>query len=255
MPRFAANLTMMFNEWTFLDRFKAASDAGFDAVEFLFPYEHAPEAIAEQLKINGLSQALFNLPPGNWAAGERGLAALLDRADEFKASIATALQYAKATGVQTLHVMSGIADRNDSHAVEAYKNSVVFACHAATRHGINIVIEPINRRDMPGYFLNDFNFAAGLIAELGLANLKLQYDIYHRQIMHGDVTKSLEQLMPIIGHIQIAAVPKRHEPMTGELNDAHIFELLDALGYQGFVGCEYRPEKGTVEGLGWFKAR
>ena len=254
MPHFAANLTMMFNEWDFLDRFKAAADAGFDAVEFLFPYDYAPDVLSRHLPQNNLKQALFNLPPGNWAAGERGLAALPDRIAEFRASVATALTYAAALNVPTLHVMSGIASRADNAAVVAYREAITFACVAAEIHKITIVIEPINSRDMPGYFLNDFNFAANLISELSIPNLKLQYDIYHRQIIHGDVMKSLEQLMPIIGHVQIAAVPLRHEPQTGELDDARIFRHLDALGYKKFVGCEYRPANGTIAGLKWMNA-
>lgn len=253
MPKFAANLTMMFNEWDFIDRFKAAADAGFEAVEFLFPYDHAAEKIADELNQNDLKQALFNLPPGNWANGERGLAALPERAKEFQKSVQTALEYAVALKVPTLHVMSGLADRGDKNAVASYRAALVFACASAAKHGITIVIEPINARDMPGYFLNDFNFAVSLIAEMALPNLKLQYDIYHRQIIHGDVLMSLEKFMPIIAHVQIASVPKRHEPLTGELDDARIFQRLDALGYQGFVGCEYRPANGTLAGLDWFK--
>ncbi len=245
---------MMFNEWSFPDRFKAAAEAGFKAVEFLFPYEHPAEQIAKLLQDNGLTQALFNLPPGDWAAGERGLAALPERADEFRSSVALALIYAKATQVPCLHVMSGIAEKSDERAVQAYREALAFACAAAAPLGIHILIEPINARDMPGYFLNDFNFAANLIREMALPNLRLQYDIYHRQIIHGDVMMSLEALMPIIGHIQIAAVPKRHEPLTGELDDARIFRHLDALNYKGFVGCEYRPAHGTLNGLSWFEA-
>jgi 2-dehydrotetronate isomerase len=253
MPKFAANLTMMFNEWAFLDRFKAAADVGFEAVEFLFPYDYPPEEIADQLTQNGLKQALFNLPPGDWAKGERGLAALPERAEEFQKSVQTALDYAVQLNVPTLHMMSGLANKANEPAVAAYRKALEFTCAAAAPHGINIVIEPINARDMPGYFLSDFNFAANLIADMALPNLRLQYDIYHRQIIHGDVMMSLEKLMPIIGHVQIASVPKRHEPLTGELDDARIFQYLDALGYQGFVGCEYRPANGTVDGLGWLK--
>ena len=254
MPHFAANLTMMFNEWDFLDRFKAAADAGFDAVEFLFPYDYAPDVLSRQLQQNNLKQALFNLPPGNWAAGERGMAALPERCEEFRVSVATALTYAAALNVPALHVMSGNASRADNANVMAYREAVAFACEAAARHNITIVVEPINARDMPHYFLNDFNFTANFISELSLPNLKLQYDIYHRQIIHGDVMKSLEQLIPIIGHVQIASVPLRHEPLTGELDDARIFRHLDALGYKHFVGCEYRPAGGTVAGLTWMKA-
>ncbi len=254
MPHFAANLTMMFNEWDFLDRFKAAADAGFDAVEFLFPYEHPPDLLAKQLQQNNLMQALFNLPPGHWESGERGLAALPERADEFRASVSTALIYATTLAAPTLHVMSGNANRADNAAVSAYREAIIFACEAAAPHNVTIVIEPINSRDMPDYFLNDFNFAASFISELGQPNLKLQYDIYHRQIIHGDVMKSLERLMPMIGHVQTAAVPLRNEPMTGELDDARIFQHLDELGYSKFVGCEYRPANGTIVGLGWMKA-
>jgi 2-dehydrotetronate isomerase len=253
MPKFAANLTMMFNEWAFLDRFKAAADVGFEAVEFLFPYDYPPEEIADQLTQNGLKQALFNLPPGDWAKGERGLAALPERAEEFQKSVQTALDYAVQLNVPTLHMMSGLSNKANEPAVAAYRKALEFTCAAAAPHGINIVIEPINARDMPGYFLSDFNFAANLIADMALPNLRLQYDIYHRQIIHGDVMMSLEKLMPIIGHVQIASVPKRHEPLTGELDDARIFQYLDALDYQGFVGCEYRPANGTVDGLGWLK--
>lgn len=251
MPAFAANLSMMFNEWQFLDRFAAAADSGFTAVEFLFPYAFAPGDIAERLQRNGLTQALFNLPPGNWDKGDRGLAALPERADEFRASVLKALPYAKATGARRLHMMSGIASRANAANLAAFVDSLRFVCEQAAALEIDIVIEPINGRDMPGYFLNDFAFAADLISSLGIPNLKLQYDIYHRQILHGDVLKSLEALMPMIGHVQVASVPKRHEPGTGELDDARIFRHLDLLGYKGFVGCEYRPANGTVAGLGW----
>jgi 2-dehydrotetronate isomerase len=254
MPRFAANLTMMFNEWAFLDRFEAAADAGFKAVEYLFPYAEAPEAITTRLHRHGLTQALFNAPPGDWAAGERGLAALPGRSAEFRASIATALTYVAATNVKRLHVMSGNADARNPENARAFEESLRYACAAAAKAGIDIVIEPINSRDMPAYFLNDFRTAVDIIQRLELPNLKLQYDIYHRQILHGDVLKSLEQMMPLIGHIQIASVPARNEPGTGELNDFRIFEKIDELNYQGFVGCEYRPANGTVAGLIWMKS-
>jgi hydroxypyruvate isomerase len=253
MPRFAANLSMMFTEWEFLDRFAAAADAGFGAVEFLFPYAHAPEVIAKCLERAKLVQALFNLPPGDWDAGERGVACRPGRSEEFRSSVRTALAYAEATGARRLHLMSGHGERSDPAALQAYTGALRHACEAALPLGIDILIEPINGRDMPGYFMNDFGFAAGLISSLGLPNLKLQYDIYHRQILHGDVTKSLEQLMPVIGHVQTASVPKRNEPQTGELDDWRIFRHLDQLGYQGYVGCEYRPAAGTIAGLSWLK--
>jgi hydroxypyruvate isomerase len=252
MPRFAANLSMMFTEWPFLDRFQAAADAGFAAVEFLFPYEHAPEAIATRLARHGLTQALFNLPPGDWQKGDRGLAALPARAAEFRESVATALTYAEATGVSRLHLMAGLADRHQPEAVAAYRTAVRFAAETLATAGLDLVIEPINARNMPGYFLNDFAFAAELIDALALPNLKLQFDIYHRQIMHGDVAKALEALMPITGHVQIASVPSRHEPDGEELNFPFLFQTLDRLGYAGYVGCEYVPRGETRAGLGWF---
>ncbi len=253
MLRFATNLTMMFTEHAFLDRFAAAAAAGFDAVEFLFPYEHPPGLIAEALARHGLTQALFNLPPGDWAAGDRGMAALPERQEEFRASVAVALDYARATGVGRLHVMSGLAEPDDTAARQCYAGSLDYLCDQAGAAGVDVLIEPINRRDMPGYFLCGFDQALDVIATAGHANLKLQYDIYHRQILHGDVLVSLRKLMPVIGHIQIAAVPLRHEPGSGELNDMTILRTLDRLGYSGFVGCEYRPEAGTVAGLGWMK--
>ncbi|BDA86413.1 hydroxypyruvate isomerase [Aureimonas sp. SA4125] len=252
MPRFAANLSMMFNEVAFLDRFGAAARAGFDAVEFLFPYEHPPEAVAEKLGAHGLTQALFNLPPGDFAAGERGIACLPDRAGELRAGVETALVYARATVVKRLHMMAGLGSRQNAAAVAAYRDAVSFAADRLAEAGIDLVLEPINGRDMPGYFLDDFNWTADLIAELARPNLKLQFDIYHRQIMRGDVATAMADLMPIIGHVQVASVPRRHEPMTGELNDVFLFSELDRLGYAGFVGCEYRPAGATTDGLGWF---
>jgi len=253
MPRFAANLSLMFNEWPFLDRFGAAADAGFTAVEFLFPYEFSPDDIGERLQRYGLTQALFNLPPGDWDSGERGMASFPERFDEVKASIATALPYAKATGVKRLHLMAGKSDRHDPKHVEAFKAAVRWAAGELGRHGIDVVLEPLNGRDAPGYFLNDFAFAQKLIADLALPNVKLQFDIYHRQIVHGDVVVALREMMPIIGHIQVASVPSRHEPDSEELSDGFVFAELDRLGYSGFVGCEYRPRAGTLEGLGWIK--
>ncbi len=254
MVKLAANLTMMFTEVAFLDRFAAAAAAGFEAVEFLFPYDHPAEVVAGRLQAAGLVQALFNLPPGDWAAGERGIAALPGRGAEFRASVATALVYAKATRVGQVHMMAGIAPNGDAGARAAYREALVYLCDQAGAEGLDVVIEPINGRDMPGYFLNDFGYAADLIADLGLPNLKLQFDIYHRQILHGDVLKGLEALLPITGHVQIAAVPHRHEPGTGELDDFRILRALDEMGYRGFVGCEYRPAGDTLAGLGWIRA-
>ena len=252
MPHFAANLTLMFNELPLLDRFAAAAEAGFDAVEILFPYEHPPEVIADHLARNGLTLALFNCPPGDWAAGERGCVVFPDRFDEVKEGVQTALRYAEATGVGRLHLMAGKADRADPHHRDAFRRSVEWAAAELGERGLDLVLEPLNVRDNPGYFLTDFGYAEGLIRDLGLPNVKLQFDIYHRQIVHGDVTTALRAAMPLIGHIQVASVPSRNEPDGEELNYPFLFAELDRLGYAGYVGCEYRPRAGTVEGLGWF---
>ena len=253
MPRFAANLSMMFNELPFLERFQAAADAGFGAVEYLFPYEHPAQVVAETLQSAGLKQALFNMPPGNWASGDRGLAALPERRDEFNASIETSVYYAKIIGTPLLHLMAGIAER-DATSIATYRDAVKRAGDAAGEAGVGLVVEPINSRDMPGYFLNDFNWAADFINDLAHPNVRLQFDIYHCQIQHGDLQRTLERLFPLIGHVQIASVPLRHEPGSGELNDFYVLRLLDKLGYTGYVGCEYRPAASTTDGLGWMKA-
>jgi 2-dehydrotetronate isomerase len=253
MPRFAANLSMMFTDVPFLDRFDAAAKAGFTSVEFLFPYDHPAEEVGRQLKAAGLTQALFNLPPGNWAAGEKGFAALPARFDDLKQSLHTALPYAQATGVKRLHLMAGIADRSERKAVEAFYKSVAWTAEFFAPHGIDVVIEPINPRNVPGYFLNDFGFARDLINELKIPNLKLQFDIYHCQIIHGDVTMRLREMMPDIGHVQIASIPSRNEPDGEELNYPFLFDELDRLGYKGFVGCEYNPRGKTTDGLDWFR--
>jgi hydroxypyruvate isomerase len=253
MPKFAANLTMMFTEWPFLDRFRAAADAGFQAVEYLFPYDHPLEAIAERLRSNGLTQALFNMPPGDWAAGDRGVAALPDRFDEVMEGVATALEYAAATGVKRLHLMAGNADPRAPESQAAYRRAVTAAAEALAEKNIELLLEPINPRNMPGYFLDDFNTAERLITDLALPNLRLQFDIYHRQIIHGDIAMALRRLMPMIGHIQIAGVPERHEPDIGEVNYPYLFKMLDEMQYGGFVGCEYNPKAGTLAGLGWLR--
>lgn len=252
MPRFAANLSLLFTEYAFLDRFEAAADAGFTAVEFLFPYEHDPDAIGERLRCFGLTQALFNLPPGDWANGEKGFAARPDKFEELQQSLRTALPYAQATGVKRLHLLAGNADRHDTANLLAFRRAVTVAAHFFAPHGIDVLIEPLNHRDAPGYFLGNVDFAAGLVRELAIANLKLQFDCYHCQILHGDVTTRLRALLPIIGHIQVAGVPSRQEPDGEELNYPFLFAELGRLGYAGFVGAEYRPRAGTATGLGWF---
>ena len=254
MPKFAANLSMMFTEHDFLDRFDAAAEAGFAAVEYLFPYEHSATAIGERLTRNNLAQALFNLPPGDFASGERGLAALSGRADEFKASVDLALEYAAATGVKRLHMMAGLASSHDPKALVTYQGALELAARKLGEAGLDLVIEPINGRNMPGYFLDDFDLAARIIADSNMPNVKLQFDVYHRQIMHGDVTMALRALMPITGHVQIASVPSRNEPDGEELNYPFLFAELDRLGYDGYVGCEYNPRGPTTDGLAWFKS-
>jgi hydroxypyruvate isomerase len=251
MLTFAANLSWMFKEHAFLDRFAAAADAGFAWVEYLFPYDHDPDAIAARLKENNLKLALFNAPPGDIEKGERGLACLGERRAEFRASLARALDYAGITGAPRLHLMAGVGVGERDLAV--YKDALIFACEEAAAHRIDILIEPLNGRDAPGYLLNDFGMARRLIDELQRPNLKLQFDIYHRQILDGDVVRGLEEMLPLTGHMQISSVPGRHEPGSGELNDRRILRTIETLGYTGIIGCEYTPATGTLEGLGWME--
>ncbi len=253
MPKFAANLSMMFSEVPFLDRFAAAADCGFKAVEYLFPYDHPAEVVAERLQTARVLQALFNMPPGDWNAGERGMAALPGREADFAKSLDTAVSYATTIGTPRLHMMAGLAPARDPKAIATYRDNLKRAIDRTGEVGIGLVIEPINGRDMPGYFLSDFNQALDFIAEMDAAHLKLQFDVYHRQIVHGDVIMGLRACAPLIGHIQIASVPDRHEPLTGELDDLRIFAEIDAIGYTGYVGCEYRPAHGTREGLSWME--
>jgi len=251
MARFAANLSMMFTEAEFPARFERAAKAGFKAVEFLFPYDYSPGEAAGWLRENGLAAALFNMPPGDWEAGERGMAAIPGREAEFHAGVETAIRYAKATGVPHLHAMAGLTRAEG--ALETYKANLSAAADRLAREGLDLLIEPINTRDMPGYFLNRTGDAIGIIEAVGKPNLKLQFDIYHRQIMDGDVVKALERSIAHIGHIQIAGIPDRHEPSEGELNYPYVIERLDALGYAGWIGCEYHPKGKTEDGLGWLK--
>lgn len=253
MPKFAANLTMMFNEVAFPDRYAAAADAGFAAVECLFPYSIPAQKLSDMLKALDLTQAMFNLAPGDWDAGERGIASIPGRFEDVKASVELGIDYAQATGATRLHLMAGLADWNDREAEATYRRSVEHAAGQLADHNLVLLLEPINPRSMPGYFLNDFGFTEQLIADIGLPNVRLQYDVFHRQIMHGDVVRSFERLLPIIGHVQIASVPSRHEPDGEELNYPFIFEMMDATGYTGFVGCEYVPANTTLDGLAWFE--
>ncbi|PVY70179.1 hydroxypyruvate isomerase [Cupriavidus alkaliphilus] len=255
MPRFAANLSMMYQEHAFLDRFAAAAADGFQAVEYLFPYEHPAAELRARLDANGLAQALFNAPPGDWAAGERGLAALPGREAEFRGSIGRALEYAGVIGNDRIHVMAGLvpADADPARCRDAYLENLAFAANAAAAQGVTVLIEPINTRDMPGYFLNRQDDGQAICKEVGAANLKVQFDCYHCQIVEGDVAMKLRRDFAGIGHIQIAGVPERHEPDLGELHYPYLFDVIDALGYAGWIGCEYRPRAGTSEGLGWLK--
>ncbi|QDL94244.1 hydroxypyruvate isomerase family protein (plasmid) [Paroceanicella profunda] len=252
MPLFAANLTMMFTEKPFMERFAAAAAAGFREVEYLFPYDHSAEAIAAALEVNGLRQALFNCPPGDWEAGERGLACLPGREAEFEASLDTALAYAEIIGVPRLHLMAGLGSAADPEQRATYLRSVARAAERLDAAGLQLVLEPINPIDMPGYFLNDFDLAAAIIAEVGAPNVALQFDFYHCQRIHGDLCRRFGEMAAITGHVQIAGVPGRHEPDVGEIRYDTVFALLDRLDYRGAVGCEYRPAGETEAGLGWF---
>jgi hydroxypyruvate isomerase len=255
MPRFAANLTMMYNEHPFLDRFAAAACDGFRAVEFLFPYDFPAAELQTRLADHGLTQVLFNAPPGDWAGGERGIASLPGREDEFRRSVDTALEYAATLGNRKLHVMAGLirADQPRAAHRDVYLKNLAYAAQRAASAAITVVIEPINTRDIPGFFLNRQDDAQAICAEVGAPNLKVQFDCYHCQIVEGDIAVKLKRDMAGIGHIQIAGVPERHEPDLGELNYPYLFELIDSLDYDGWIGCEYRPRAGTSAGLGWLK--
>ena len=253
MPRLAANLSMMFNEIDFLDRFAAARKAGFEGVEFLFPYEFRPAEIRERLAGEGLTQVLFNMPPGNWAAGERGMASLPGRQSEFREAVKKALDYASVLECRQLHCMAGIVppDVSQTTAAALYASNLAWAAEQAAPAGVKVVIEPINHRDMPGYFLNTQAQGAAIVDAIGRDRMGLQFDVYHVQITEGDITKRMEKYMPVIAHMQIADVPARNEPGTGEIGWAYVFRRMDELGYQGWVGCEYRPAGDTVAGLTW----
>ncbi len=253
MPRLCANLSMMFNEVPFLDRFAAAAKAGFKGVEFLFPYDNTAAEIRQRLDDAGLTQVLFNGPPGNWAAGERGTASLPGRQQEFRDGILRALDYAGALGNTMVHVMAGIppAELRPGVAAATYVANLAWAAEQAAPRGVTLVIEPINHRDMPGFFLNTMAQGAAIVEALGRDRLGLQFDVYHCQITEGDVTKRMAALLPVIAHMQIADVPARHEPGTGEIGWRYVFAEMDRLGYDGWVGCEYRPAGDTVAGLRW----
>lgn len=250
MPRFAANLSFLFTELPFLDRFEAAAKAGFEGVEFMFPYATPAEEIRARLDANGLSLVLFNLPPGHWDKGERGFAALPGREDEFASAVDLALTYAEALGCPRLHVMAGLVDHGATR--EAYVANLRTAAAWAAGQGVDVLIEPINTRDMPGYFLARAEDAAAVIEDVGAPNLGLQFDFYHRHLMQGDVEAALEKFGRLARHFQCADPPDRGEPGgSGELDYAALFRAVDAMGYRGWIGCEYKPRAGTEAGLGW----
>ncbi|TVQ56507.1 MAG: hydroxypyruvate isomerase [Rhodobacteraceae bacterium] len=248
MPRFAANLSFLFTERPFAERFGAAAEAGFEAVECLFPYEQAAETTAALLRAHDLTLALFNAPPGDWAAGERGLAALPGDEDRFTAAVAEARAYAAVARPGRIHLMAGLAEGLDARAT--YVANLRGACAAAP--DLAFTVEPINGRDMPGYHLRRLADALDVIEAVGAPNLSLQLDLYHRQIEEGDVTRAIEAAAPVLGHVQVAGVPDRNEPDGGELAFGRLMDALDRVGFAGFVGCEYRPAGRTEDGLGWF---
>lgn len=266
MPRFAANLSMLYNEHAFLDRFAAAAADGFAGVEYLFPYAFAAADIAQRLTDNGLQQVLFNAPPGDWDAGERGLACLPGREAEFRASIGLALDYAQVLNCPRIHVMAGLAPAGADHArlQATYEANLAWAAEQAAAAGREVLIEPINPRDIPGFFLNHQAEAHRIVQAIAAPNLKVQFDLYHCQIVEGDVAMKIRQYLPTgrVGHFQIAGVPQRHEPDLGELNYPYLFSVIDEVaatcGWSGWVGCEYRPARGAVvngtrDGLGWLR--
>ena len=255
MPKFAANLTMMYNEVDFLDRFEAAAKSGFKGVEYLFPYPFGKDELAERLQQHGLTQVLHNLPAGDWGAGERGIACLPDRVGEFQDGVGTAIEYAQALGCKQINCLAGISPAGvDTEAVHAaFVSNLKFAADKLKAAGIRLLIEPINTRDIPGFFLCHTQQGLDILDEVGSDNLALQYDIYHMQIMEGDLAPTIERNLARIGHMQLADNPGRHEPGTGEINYPFLFEFIDKLGYSGWIGCEYKPAAKTEDGLDWIK--
>jgi hydroxypyruvate isomerase len=255
MPRFCANLTMLFNEVPFMERFAAAARNGFTAVEYLFPYPFPAADLAGALREHRLTQVLHNLPAGDWAAGERGIACLPDRREEFRDGVNQAITYAKALDCRLINCLAGIASPSVDPAAAraAFVENIRYAGEKLAEAGIRLLIEPINTRDIPGFYLTNTRQALGLIAEAGSDNVGLQYDIYHMQIMEGDVARTIESHFKQIWHVQLADNPGRNEPGTGEINYPFLYQWLDSLGYAGWIGCEYKPKTTTEEGLGWFR--
>ena len=256
MPKFAANLTMLFNEIDFLDRFEAASKAGFTGVEYLFPYAYPAAQLAALLKKHRLTQVLHNLPAGDWAKGERGIACLPDRVAEFEDGVGKAISYATVLGCEQLNCLVGIAPKDvpaDQVRATVLAN-LKFAAAALKKAGIRLLIEPVNTFDIPGFYLNRTTQALDFISEVGSDNLFLQYDIYHMQRMEGELANSIKAHLSKIAHLQLADNPGRNEPGTGEINYAFLFQFIDLLGYNGWIGCEYKPRTTTTEGLGWLRS-
>ncbi|MDL2401763.1 2-oxo-tetronate isomerase [Rhizobium mayense] len=255
MPKFSANLSFLYQDLPFIDRFAAAARDGFKGLEYLGPYAEPKEKVADALKINGLTQVLFNLPSGDWAGTERGIACLPDRVDEFRDGVAAALDYAAALDCKRLNVISGLVPKDaDLETLErVLVDNLRYAAPRMADAGIKLLIEPINLHDMPGFFLSTTDHAERILDKVGSDNLYIQYDFYHMQITQGDLVRTFERLKDRIAHVQIADNPGRNEPGTGEINYGFILSELDRLGYDGWVGCEYRPKAGTTEGLGWMK--
>jgi len=255
MPKLAANLTMTFGEVPFLDRFKAAADAGFDAVEYLFPYDHDAQLLKSRLRDHGLEQVLHNLPAGNWASGERGIACLPDRVDEFKAGVDKAIAYATALNCPRVNCLAGLLppEVDAAAARDTLVKNLAYAAPRLKAAGIALLIEPINTRDMPRFFLTGTRQAIDLIDAVGSDNLFVQFDIYHMQMMEEPLAETIQRQLPRIAHMQLADVPGRHEPGTGQIDFAALFGVIDRSGYAGWIGCEYIPKAGTVEGLHWAK--
>ena len=253
MPKFAANLTMMFDEVEFLDRFEAAAEAGFRGVEYVSPYEYGPNDLAERLSALGLTQVLHNLPAGDWSAGERGIACHPGRVAEFQESVDRAIEYATTLDCTQVNCLAGIVPEgvDADQLEETFVSNLTLAASKLEEAGIRLLIEPINTIDIPGFYLNYTSQARAIIDRVGSGNLGLQYDVYHMQIMEGDLARTIEANLDAIRHIQIADNPGRNEPGTGEINYGFVFDLLDQIGYDGWVGCEYRPLTTTTEGLGW----
>jgi len=251
MPKFAANLTMLFTELDFMARFAAAARCGFTAVEYLFPYAYPKDQLADTLRKLGLTQVLHNLPAGNWDAGERGIACHPDRVSEFQEGVERAIDYARTLGCRQINCLAGIATVPQNRARDAFVANLKYAAPRLAAHGIKLLIEPINIFDMPGFFLSRTSQALEIMAEAAEPNLYLQYDVYHMQMMEGNLATTIKQNLARIAHIQVADVPGRHEPGTGEINYPFLFQRLDSIGYQGWVGCEYKPLAKTEDGFGW----